>query len=283
MHDLQELPGLAKKVKETKDMHFAKTCLVRWEPPPYSSPTTNPQQASTTSGLSFPASSQSPSTSSRPRASSSEVPAGLSPANFLHISERNAGLKGCYLLDLRLPRPPEGTSAENITLESRNGTVSAEVWVAGSEGVRAHASGSKAGRARLMSSSRNGALWPKLYVLLHIVFSHQLLNARFALCARLQDTARALLTINVKSQNGATSLTLPRDFCGQLTTHTDNGRVSLSKELAARAAVLSTADGTHTYCLGQCPASHSWATGDGKSSGNSVNDATPHARSNSIA
>ncbi|KAI0053151.1 hypothetical protein FA95DRAFT_935105 [Auriscalpium vulgare] len=242
------------------------------DPPPYeydSPPTTDTQPASTASGSSFPGAPQTPSTSSHPPASSS-VPADLSPANFLHIHEQNGSVRGRYLLDLRLPRPPagflpEGPSAENIKLESNNGAVTAEVWVVGSE-ARAHACDYKTGpaRARLTFFSRNGAVRAKVHM-------------------PASETPRVFLTINVHSRNGSTSLTIPRDFRGQLTAHTDNGRVSLSSELAARTATLSTAGGTHTYFVGQRPASNSWVTGDGKGPGDSVDDAALWTKNGSVS
>jgi hypothetical protein len=72
---------------------------------------------------------------------------------------------------------------------------------------------------------------------------------------------RPFLSIEVKAHNGSVTITIPRSFRGQLTLHTDNGRVLLSPALAPRAATLSTVNGTHTYFVGERPKSGKWHTG----------------------
>jgi hypothetical protein len=72
---------------------------------------------------------------------------------------------------------------------------------------------------------------------------------------------RPYLSIEVKSENGAVFIAIPRSFRGQMMLHTDNGRVSLSSALATRAATLSTLNGTDSYFVGERPSSGKWHTG----------------------
>lgn len=75
---------------------------------------------------------------------------------------------------------------------------------------------------------------------------------------------RPFLSIDARSHNGAVAITIPRSFRGQLTLHTDNGRVHVSSALAPRTATLSNLDGTHTFFVGERPSDGKWRTGASK-------------------
>jgi hypothetical protein len=92
---------------------------------------------------------------------------------------------------------------------------------------------------------------------------------------------RPFLSINVRARNGAITIAIPRSFRGQLTLHTDNGRVHLSSALAPRAATLSTLDGTHTIFVGERPGGGKWHTGTDKD-GEEVDEAVGWSKNGSV-
>jgi hypothetical protein len=92
---------------------------------------------------------------------------------------------------------------------------------------------------------------------------------------------RPFLSIEVRAHNGSVTITIPRSFRGQLTLHTDNGRVNLSSSLAPRAATLSSHDGTHTYFVGERPSCGIWHTG-GSEDGEEVDGVIGSSKNGSV-
>src|SRR5713226_6946337 len=109
-------------------------------------------------------------------------------------------------------------------------------------------------------------------VSLHVVWQH--LHPRMV-------EPRPFLNIEVKGHNGSITTTIPRSFRGQLTLHTDNGRVYLSPALAPHASSLSTVNGTHTYFVGQRPSNGKWHTG-GSEDGDEVDGLIASSKNGSI-
>jgi len=93
---------------------------------------------------------------------------------------------------------------------------------------------------------------------------------------------RPILNIEARAHNGAITVTIPRPFRGQLTLHTDNGRVHLSPTLAPRAASLSALNGTHTYFVGERPSSGMWHTGESEGVGDKVDGLIASSKNGSI-
>jgi len=198
--------------------------------------------------------SQAQGSSSIPTESRKLLPE-LAPANYLHVKEKNNSVKRKILLDLSLPRPPasalpvpsQDEDIRHLTLDSYNGSVSGEVWVLhpnSMEGSAVAQGGPE--RVHLHFHSHNGSV--KAQVHLH----------------PSTVEPRPYLSIEVKSENGAIFLAIPRSFRGQMMLHTDNGRVTLSSALATRAATLSTLNGTNSYFVGERPSSGKWHTGTGE-------------------
>ncbi|KAH9962164.1 hypothetical protein BC827DRAFT_1267153 [Russula dissimulans] len=190
------------------------------------------------------------------------IPVGLPPGNHIHIMEKNGAVKEKVLLDLSLPPPPAsalppGAPSEDIphlTLESHNGSVSGEVWVLRAKQVGASPAPGVVPkpareRVRLHFRSHNGSIKADVHV-------HP---------ATVEP--RPFFSIEARTLNGSVMLTVPRSFRGQLTLHTNSGRVHLSSALALHAATLSTLNGTHTYFVGERPRSGTWddgTNGDGE-------------------
>jgi hypothetical protein len=202
------------------------------------------------------------------------VPPDLASSNYIHIKEKNNSVKRKILLDLNVPRPPasalpagaQGEDTPHLILDSYNGAVFGEVWVlrANREDTASHGDHKPSrDRAHLHFLSHNGAV--KALVHLH---------------PRMVEP-RPLLNIEVKSHNGSITTTIPRSFRGQLTLHSDNGRVLLSPALAPRASSLSTVNGTHTYFVGQRPSNGRWHTG-GSEDGDEVDGLIASSKNGSI-
>ncbi|KAI0305343.1 hypothetical protein B0F90DRAFT_1191195 [Multifurca ochricompacta] len=180
----------------------------------------------------------------------SNHPPDLAPTNYLHVKEQNHSITQKVLLDMSISRPllsalpvrAEDSAVSNLTLDSHNGSVSGEVWVLHPHTVHAGVHTNKAigERVRLQFRSHNGAVRA-------IVHVHP-----------LTVEPRPFLSIEARAQNGSVAITIPRSFRGQLTLHTDNGRVVLSPTLATCVSPLSNLNGTHTYFIGERP-SDGWS------------------------
>ncbi len=189
-------------------------------------------------------------------------------------------MKQKILLDLSIPRPPasaipvgaQGEDTPHLILDSHNGAVYGEVWLlrANHEDTASDDDRKSAReRVHLHFRSHNGAVKalvvcglaimqnsrPLLTDYLCFIFVRQHLHPRTV-------EPRPFLNIEVRAHNGTITVTIPRSFRGQMTLHTDNGRVHLSPTLAPRAASLSALNGTHIYFVGERPSTGKWHTGD---------------------
>ncbi|KAI9432962.1 hypothetical protein H4582DRAFT_1820433, partial [Lactarius indigo] len=182
----------------------------------------------------------------------SGFPPDLPPTNYLHVKEKNNSIKTKILLDLSMPPPqvsalPTGIhdpDMSHLIMDSHNGAVSSEVWVHRPDlGDTASGRKDKRKRVRLEFRSHNGAI--KALVHIHPSMAEP----------------RPFLQIEAKGHNGSVTISIPRSFRGQLTLHTDNGRVVLSSALAPRASMLSGLNGSHTYFVGERPDGDKWRTG----------------------
>jgi hypothetical protein len=206
----------------------------------------------------------------KPTPQISDLPPDLAPSNYIHRKEKNNSVKQKILLDLSVPRPPasalpegaQGEDTPHLVLDSHNGSVFGEVWV-----LRANredtAGSNPLERVHLHFRSHNGAI--KALVHLH----------------PSTVEPRPFLNIDVKAHNGSVAITIPRSFRGQLTLHSDNGRVHLSSALAPRAATLSTLNGTHTYFVGERPSGGMWHTG-GSEDGEEVDGVVGSSKNGSV-
>jgi hypothetical protein len=203
------------------------------------------------------------------------LPPDLAPTNYIHIKEKDHAVKRKILLDLNVPRPPasalpvgaQGEDTPHLMLDSHNGSVSGEIWVlrANLEDTTAPEDGKPAReRAHLHLHSHNGAVKALVVRRLGKANPRRVLTDCIVDRQHLHPSMvepRPFFSIEVRAHNGSVTITIPRSFRGQLTLHTDNGRVHLSPALAPRAATLSTVNGTHTYFVGERPSNGKWHTG----------------------
>jgi hypothetical protein len=165
-----------------------------------------------------------------------------------------------------------GEDSPHLLLDSHNGAVSGEVWLlSANREDAASQEGRKPTRERvhLHFRSHNGGvkalvvcgLGQSAKIRAALLIIYVLFSVRQHLHPRTVEP-RPFLNIAARAHNGAITVTIPRSFRGQMTLHTDNGRVHLSPTLAPRAASLSVLNGTHTYFVGERPSNGKWHTGE---------------------
>lgn len=87
-------------------------------------------------------------------------------ANYVHVSRKRSAVEGQYLLDLSLARAPQSlwgpipyvdsnTPADNLTLRTTSGAVTAEIWII-------HNGSERLSRASLVLCSNNGFIDAKV-------------------------------------------------------------------------------------------------------------------------
>ena len=219
----------------------------------------------------------------------SDLPPDLAPSNYIHRKEKNNSVKQKILLDLSVPRPPasalpegaQGEDTPHLVLDSHNGSVFGEVWVLRAK--REDAADSKpVERVHLHFRSHNGAI--KALVVRRPERAPLSVTDCLVVWQHLHPSTvepRPFLNIDVKAHNGSVAITIPRSFRGQLTLHSDNGRVHLSSALAPRAATLSSLNGTHTYFVGERPSGGMWHTG-GSEDGEEVDGVVGSSKNGSV-
>ena len=93
------------------------------------------------------------------------LPAGIRPTNMLLISHTNKAIKGTWVIDPTLPVPDavlprlaHGEARKNVSLESRNGAINADIRV-----VRGSTAGADAkARTTMRFAAHNGSITVKL-------------------------------------------------------------------------------------------------------------------------
>ena len=210
-------------------------------PPPYTPPP-------------FPASMSAPIPSSSSAAQSPPAPPTLQPTNNLHIIRTNSAIRESILLDLSLSPVPGYTSDNhNLAFESRNGSVRAEVWVR--EGRASDTTGGPApDRARMRFTSQNGAVSAQIVSLGLPLTSARFLVTHVSLPLQHQTEStdlRPRLSLHLNSQNGSTTLALPRTFRGTLTLASVHGSIRLSDALSSHTALLREEQGVRVVFVGE--------------------------------
>ncbi|KIJ63805.1 hypothetical protein HYDPIDRAFT_188250 [Hydnomerulius pinastri MD-312] len=159
------------------------------------------------------------------------------PTNFLALSSEHSSIKGEFIIDpsMRIPAsllPPlsEGeTEADrkNLLLNSKTGSISAEVWLLRSRGGNAFPE-EKRKRTTIDLSSSNGSVSAQVQT--------------------IHGVAPFLMTII--APHGTVKVSLPRSFQGLLTLSTVHGSVSLADNLSQNSTPLSQVDTARRYFVG---------------------------------
>jgi len=191
-------------------------------PPPYS-PTSQPDEtSSTTQSTSGEASTSAPVACSPP---------ALPKSNFLTIKRSNTSLKGTYVIDPDLVVPeamlPALESGEverkNLRLHCENGSINAEVWLVGGD-----SSGEARGkRTKIDVRGRNGFVTVKM----NAEESHP-------------------FSLKISAHNGGITVALPKSFTGPLTMETRNGWVNISASLSPHVTTFSDIKSTRKCFIG---------------------------------
>ncbi|KZO97821.1 hypothetical protein CALVIDRAFT_61010 [Calocera viscosa TUFC12733] len=143
----------------------------------------------------------------------SMVPSSLPGQNHVHIRRDNTPIHGSFLIDVSLP----GGSGKNLSLESHNGLIDANVWVKG-----------EAKRCELEAVSHNGVV-------------------RLGVADRENPVP---LNVLAKTHNGTVHALIPVDFEGPLTTVNRYGAVGLEPSLQEHAHLISEEGGVRKYWVG---------------------------------
>jgi len=157
------------------------------------------------------------------------------PTNHLRVFKNNGGIEGQYFIDLSIPPVPQlASGAKNVSLHTKNGTVTADFWVTGNNTTK---------RTSMKLCSENGHVYTKI----RDVFS--------------QSYPRPSLDLNVQTTYGDISLSLPRCFRGPITIHTSHDHVAFSPAFEERLALISDVQGVRVYFVGNRPRSGKWRGG----------------------
>jgi hypothetical protein len=173
------------------------------------------------------------------------------------LKNNEGAIEGQYFINASLPPVPQLVSdtvsgAENLSLYTKNGTVTADVWVTGN---------SKSNRVSMKLRSDNGHVYAKIVcLLLHIVYKFSLKNAQHDVFS--ESVPRPSLDLDLWATYGDISLSLPRCFRGPIKIHTSHDRIAFSTAFEERMALLSDVQGVRVYFVGDRPRSGRWGSGD---------------------
>jgi len=165
-----------------------------------------------------------------PEASSSNIapPSFVKPSNFVTVSRLNGSINSTYVIDpsLRiplslLPALPSGeTSHRNLDLQSKNGSVQADISL---PSVEAHGK-----RVTIYMKSWNG----RVEATIHRPFPAPAVH------------------LTASSLNGRINISLPRSFHGLIVARTLNGSIKFTPALTYQQTLFSEMSGTHKCFIG---------------------------------
>ncbi|KAI5120015.1 hypothetical protein M0805_008476 [Coniferiporia weirii] len=195
-------------------------------PPPYA-PSSPP---SSFSGASSSA-PDPPTPPSPPPLAFTVPPPNIPASNFLTIKRDNTSIKGTYVIDAGLQTPPgllpddPDDARKNLSLQCKNGSISATVWLVGTPS--SHDEDDGQARAVLDVRGHNGS------VTLH-------LNA----------TTTRPFALSASSKNGSVTASIPSSFIGPVEMGSYNGSITVSSAVQARLVTFSEVDGRRSCFIG---------------------------------
>jgi len=165
----------------------------------------------------------------------------LAASNYVRVSRENNEIRGQYLLDLALVRPPlaENEYTENLALHTKSGAVTADIWIT-------HDGSDRSRRASLVLRSDNGSVFAKV----HDPYSNG------------EKRPRPSLTIALRASHGSISFSIPRCFRGPITIWSTHGRIAFSPDLERSTALLLDVNGGRVYFVGKRPLTGKWRSGE---------------------
>jgi hypothetical protein len=178
------------------------------------------------------------------------------------VSKNDGAIEGQYFIDVSIPPAPQLVSdtvsgAENLSLYTKNGTVTADVWVTGN---------SKSKRVSMKLCSDKGHVYAKIVCLLLYViiynFSSKLKKKNAQHDVFSENDARPSLNLDLRATYGDISISLPRCFRGPIKIHTSHDRIAFSTAFEERMALLSDVQSIRVYFVGDRPRSGRWCGGD---------------------
>lgn len=145
--------------------------------------------------------------------------------NFTTIINDNNSIKESFVIDPTLPMPRElvADTKKNLHVMSKNGHVTADIWLVKSGEER----GSEPNHAVLDCQSKNGAV-----------------------AVNLTSLTDCTYDLNVYSKNGHVTVAIPPDFVGPITIVAHNGSVKLSERVKERTTTFSDVNKKRTCFMG---------------------------------
>jgi len=169
------------------------------------------------------------------------APPNTKPSNFIRILQPNSKIKGSWTIDpaLRIPTAflpplaPNETEAtrQNLNLESRNGTVDADVYIIPTREADQKPSNQ---RVTMHTSSTNGSVTTMVHDMI----------------ASGPEKTRLPLLISTGSTNGRVSVYLPRSFHGFVSVELRNGSLRYSRDVQELLTPLSEVNRTQRAFIG---------------------------------
>jgi hypothetical protein len=189
------------------------------------------------------ASSSSPNAHPAPAVDSPSSLPPVKPSNFLTQSRLNSSIRGQYVVDPLLPIPPavlaelpEGEVRRNLSLETKNGAINAEIWVVNKP--REDSPG-KQSRTTLNVSAWNGSVTVKMVRYCPAPHCVRRLIRESVILQRTLPEGNTPFHLTATSKNGSVTVHVPRTFCGTVSAYTKNGSVSWSNALQPHVTIFS--------------------------------------------
>jgi len=166
----------------------------------------------------------------------------IRPSNFINLNRANESIKGSWLIDpsLRfppsfLPPPPTEGARSNLSLESKNGAIDADIFLL----PTSHSNKNASNVIFIVTQSNNGSVKTRLH-------DTESLNGEVRLAVRL----------STRSSNGSIHVQLPRSFRGPIRIKNNNGSTRFSAAMQAHLTIFSELDHMHRSFLGNFNPSH---------------------------
>jgi len=161
----------------------------------------------------------------------------IKPTNFVNLNRANEAIKGSWLIDPALcfppsflpPPPPTNEARSNLSLESKNGAIDADVFLV----PTSHSNKNTSNVIFIVTQSNNGSVKTRLHD-----------------TKSMNGQVRLAVNLFTRSSNGSIHVQLPRSFRGPIRIKNNNGSTRFSPEMEAHLTIFSELDHMHRSFLG---------------------------------
>jgi len=160
----------------------------------------------------------------------------IKPTNFINLNRANEAIKGSWLIDPTLcfspsflPPPPTNGARRNLSLESKNGAIDADIFVL----PTSHSNKNASNVIFIVTQSNNGSVKTRLHD-----------------TKSMNGEVRLAVNLFTRSSNGSVHVQLPRSFRGPIRIKNNNGNTRFSAEMQAHLTIFSELDHMQRSFLG---------------------------------